>query len=190
MLKRYEQLLTAIDLYKPRSIVEIGTWSGVNAIRMIQRAQKNLPSVKIQYIGYDLFEEASATTDAEELNVKKHHGINEVEGRIKDACPDACITLYKGNTRDVLHIPPVDFCFIDGGHSLETIANDHAKCSGSSVIIHDDFYIADEDGKIPNIELYGCNKLVSQIGGWVLPFADKVAGGGYVQMVQCYSGPR
>lgn len=190
MLKRYEQLLIAIDLYKPRSIVEIGTWNGINAIRMIQRAQKNLPNIKIQYIGYDLFEEASSTTDAEELNVKKHFKVDEVEARIKAECPDAAINLIKGNTRQTLNNLAADFCFIDGGHSVETIANDHAKCSGSSVIIHDDYYIKDKDGKIPDVELYGCNTLIKKIGGWVLPMADRVEGGGYVQMVQCYRGPR
>src|SRR3990167_6449628 len=100
MKNRYGKLLSAIDLFKPQSIVEIGTWNGQNAIRMIRQAQKY--HKKVAYVGYDLFEEASDTTDAEELNVKAHFSENDVECDIKKACPDAEIQLIKGNTRDTL----------------------------------------------------------------------------------------
>lgn len=189
MLGRYIQLLNAIELFKPQSIVEIGTWNGVNAVRMIKQAQRHHKN--ITYIGYDLFEEASNDTDAQELNIKKHYGVNAVEGHIKDACPTADIHLIKGNTRNTLTKVAADFCFIDGGHSLETIASDHERCSASSVIIHDDYYIPDTDGNVPDINLYGCNKLVSELGGGVvLPIADKVKTGGRTQMVLMFGGGR
>lgn len=186
-LGRYVQLLQAIELFKPKTIAEIGTWNGQNAIRMIKQAQRH--HKKISYIGYDLFEDASDTTDAEELNVKKHYGINEVQGLIKDACPDADITLYKGNTRDTLEKLSVDFCFIDGGHSVETIKSDHERCAGSYVIIHDDYYEPDSAGRLPDISLYGCNSLVSGMtNGWVLPMSDAVKTGGKTHMVLIVGG--
>ena len=187
MLGRYIQLLNAIELFKPQSIVEVGTWSGDNAIRMIKQAQRH--HKKIDYVGYDLFEEATSTTDAEELNVKKHYSVAEVEGKIKAACPDANVHLIKGNTRETLKSVAADFCYIDGGHSVETIAHDHAACSGSAVIIHDDYYVADTTGGMPDVSLYGCNNLVETLSnGWVLPIADKVKGGGYTQFVLLKGG--
>ena len=189
MLGRYVQLLHAIDLFRPQSIVEIGTWSGENAIRMILRAQKY--HEKVDYIGYDLFEEATPATDSAELNIKRHFHVDEVEGRIKAACPDSEIHLIKGNTRKTLTRVSADFCFIDGGHSVETISSDHARCSGSSVIVHDDYYVPDADGAMPDIGLYGCNRLMGDLahkGGFILPMADPVKGGGMVQMVMLSGG--
>lgn len=187
MLGRYIQLLNAIELFKPQSIVEIGTWSGENAIRMIKQAQRH--HKKIYYVGYDLFEEATDQTDADELNVKKHYSVAEVEGKIKSACPDANIHLIKGNTRETLKSVAADFVFLDGGHSLQTIGSDHERVSGSYVIVHDDYYTHDEDGNIPDISLYGCNSLVDSLGnGWVLPIKDRVRLGGYTQMVLMVGG--
>lgn len=181
-MSRYSQLIHIIDLIKPQSIVEIGTWNGNSAINMIKRAQKHRKN--IAYIGYDLFEGASETTDAEELNVKDHYHVEDVEARIKKECPDARVNLIKGNTRQTLNYTSADLVFIDGGHSIETIKNDFDKCCSSKVIILDDFYVPDEIGNIPDTTLYGCNKLVSGLAGAiVLPLADRVKDGGFTQMV-------
>lgn len=187
MLKRYSQLLTAIDLFKPETIVEVGTWNGDNAIRMIRQAQKHRK--KVIYIGYDLFEDATDQTDSDELNVKKHFTAAEVEAKILANCPGAEVQLIKGNTRQTLNNIAADFCFIDGGHSVETIESDHSRCAGSAVIIHDDYYVPDGDGKMPDTSLYGCNDLVQRLGdGVVLPLADPVQGGGFTQMVLTFGG--
>lgn len=187
MSSRYDQLLHAIDLFKPRSIVEIGTWSGENAIRMIKQAEKYRKNV--QYVGYDLFEDASNETDAAELNVKAHNSLENVENRIKLKCPNADINLIKGNTRTSLNPLRADFAYIDGGHSLETIQNDYDKCKTSSVVIFDDYYIPDAEGNIPDIEKYGCNKIVETLpNALVLPVGTKVKGGGLTQMVLVLGG--
>src|SRR5258708_2369562 len=137
-MSRYFQLTLAIDLFKPKSIVEIGTWSGRSARLMIQQAQKYRNNV--QYIAYDLFEDATLITDEEELNLKKHFTVNDVDDSLQKACPGAFINLIKGNTRQTLNDVEADFCFIDGGHSLETILNDYEKCKKSKVIVFDDYY--------------------------------------------------
>lgn len=186
-MNRYDQLLHAIDLFKPESIVEIGTWNGDNAIRMIKQAQKYRK--KVIYIGYDLFEDATSSTDEAELNVKQHNSVNDVQAKILNNCPNAEIQLIKGNTRDTLTHVAADLCFIDGGHSVETIANDYERCKHSKVVILDDFYIKDSDGKCPDIELYGCNQLVRGINGaMVLPLGGRVAPGGLVMMAMVIGG--
>lgn len=186
-MDRYDQLLHAIDLFKPQTIVEIGTWSGHNAVRMIKQAQKYRKNVV--YIGYDLFEDATSDTDQSELNVKPHHNVFDVEATIKKSCPNAEIQLIKGNTRDTLTHISADLVFIDGGHSLETIASDYERCKHSKVIIFDDYYIADKEGKMPDIELYGCNKLVSQLhNAIVLPLGGLVKEGGVTMMAMVVGG--
>jgi predicted O-methyltransferase YrrM len=181
-MNRYDQLIHIIDLVKPRTIVEIGTQAGHSAVKMIQRAMKYRKS--IQYVGYDLFDEATKETDEAELNIKPHYAVEKVEGYIKQNCPGAEIHLIKGNTRQTLKNIVADLCFIDGGHSVETIANDYEKCKGSSVIVLDDFYTVDKDGKVPDLNLYGCNQLVSDLpNALILPVVNEVRTGGNVQMV-------
>lgn len=183
MLGRYQQLLDLINIHKPQSIVEIGTWSGDNAVRMIKQASKH--HKKIEYIGYDLFEEADRHTDASELNVKRHFSRDEVSGKISSSCPSAEINLIKGNTRKTLTNIVADFVFIDGGHSVSTIASDYAACQGSRIIVLDDFYCPDENDEWPDIDFYGCNRLCAELESKCefLPIADRVRNGGLVQMI-------
>ena len=64
---RYKQLYLLISVLKPKSIIEIGTWNGVNAVNMITASG----TLDAAYHGFDLFEEATSETDSEEFNVKK-----------------------------------------------------------------------------------------------------------------------
>ncbi len=181
-MTRYDQLLTAIDLFKPTTIVEIGTWNGYNAVRMIKQAQKHRKNVK--YIGFDLFEEASDETDSEELNLKKHFTVEDVWAYIEKECPGTKFNLIKGNTNDTLTSLSADFVFIDGGHSIETIEHDYNAVKGSSCVIFDDYYVPDSAGACPDINIYGCNLLVGSIvGARVLPIGSEVKTGGINQMV-------
>lgn len=186
-MNRYDQLLHAIDLFKPKSIVEIGTWNGQNAIRMIKQAQKYRKNVI--YIGYDLFEDANDETDLRELNVKEHHNVYDVEAAIKKECPGVELQLIKGNTKETLSYISADLCYVDGGHSLETIASDYERCKHSNVVILDDYYIADKDGKKPDTDLYGCNNLVSGLkNAIILPLGGKVKEGGLTMMAMVLGG--
>lgn len=181
-MSRYDQLLTLIDLVKPKNIIEIGTWSGDNAIRMIQAACKHREDVT--YIGYDLFELGNPEIDKEEFNVKPRFTGEDVKKKLMEACPGVIITLVMGNTRDTLKNPiRSDLVFIDGGHSVETIANDYRAVRNSSFIVFDDYYIPDAAGGICDTRLYGCNTLVGELDNCaILPEKDPVVGGGFVQM--------
>ena len=175
---RYDAIYSLIDVFKPKIIAEIGTWNGHNAVRMIQAAQKHHSD--IAYIGYDLFEDATDETDALEFNVKPHNTIDAVRATIE--ATGARVILHKGNTRQTLkdHPPIADFMFLDGGHSVETIASDYHYSKHIPVIVFDDFY----DGREIDLNLVGCNKLVSSLSGCVvLPDADPVKGGGFTKLV-------
>lgn len=149
--KRYRYLFRAIRKIKPRNIMEIGTWNGNRAIRMIETAKKFYRPEQINYYGFDLFEEMTKDRFEEELS-KFPPAQDEVLHKLKQTGVN--IRLYKGDTlvtlpRAVDSLPKMDFIFIDGGHSVETIANDwnyaEQLMHKNSVVIFDDYYFDKDD---------------------------------------------
>lgn len=194
-MQRYAQLLGIIQEEKPKTIVEIGAWSGDRAIEMAtQLIADDLPC---HYVGFDLFEEATDETDEAELNVKKHFSLDDVKNKLAGFAgehPKFTFELFKGNTRTTLaNFDPDQFegpvmAFIDGGHSCHTIASDLNAVLGCDVIVLDDYYREDEDGKMPDTSKYGCNHVLESVGEagehyHVMPVYDRVKDGGFVQMV-------
>lgn len=176
---RYKQIVELIAKVKPKTILEIGTWNGYRAMEMAREALKH--NERVTYYGYDLFEMATPDTDSEEMNVKPHYTKDNVARfleEFKRANPGFDYVLTAGNTRETLPKIAVDFAFIDGGHSVETIQSDFNQVKGSKVILFDDYY----EGGI-DIEKYGCNKVVEKINHTVLPVADPVQGGGFTKLV-------
>ena len=107
--------------------------------------------------------------------------------------------IYAGNSKDTLPAflerhgeQSVDFAFIDGGHSVDTIRSDweHVKkiIKPGGVVVFDDYY---EGMPVSELEKYGCNKVLYEDGEdyafVVLPIADPVKGGGKTKMamVRC-----
>lgn len=184
-MSRYDQLLHIIDLFKPQSIIETGVWNGHNAIRMIKRAE--LYHRQLSYTGFDLFEDATAASDAEEFNVKSHNEVDNILALLRCVAPGQHIELVKGNTKTTMN--PLkgmraDFAYIDGGHSIETIEHDFHTLIDCGVIVLDDYYTPDEAGNCPDISKYGCNQLVDTlVSKFILPAKDPVKGGGYTQYV-------
>lgn len=188
-MKRYSQLLQIVEQTKPRTIIEIGTWNGQRAVEMLTEAQRHGPC---HYYGFDLFEGASEETDSRELNVKAHFGIRDVSKTLEGFDFD----LVKGDTRETLPFfmnqLPVSLdrpilAFIDGGHSVETIRSDFEALKGCDYIVLDDYYQPDTEGKCPDVDRYGCNRLLESLGemgtDWfVLPVSDAVKDGGRVFM--------
>lgn len=174
---RYIQLLDFVRDLEPKAILEIGTWNGVRAQQMLNLAPN------ATYYGFDLFEDATRETDVSEMNIKPHYRMEEVENRLTGYK----VFLYKGNTRETLakFNEPVDFVWIDGGHSVETIKSDWENVKrvivpGASVFF-DDYYT----GPIDTTK-FGCNTIVADLKHEVLPECDHVTGGGHVQMVRVW----
>ena len=153
---RYEELLSTVAKEKPKRILEIGTWNGNRAIEMCQFGA--------DYVGFDLFDEATDETDAEEMNVKKHHTLHDVKANIISAGVNA--ELIQGNTRETLpdyEGEPFDFAFIDGGHSIETIKSDWENVkrlmNPGGLVVFDDYY----EGPI-DTDTFGANQIVASHG--------------------------
>jgi predicted O-methyltransferase YrrM len=175
---RYDYILEALRDKKPKSILEIGTWNGRRALEMLMVC----PDAK--YYGFDLFEDADAFTDAEEKNVKPHYTLRGVKAYLDGFD----VVLHKGNTRATLpdFNKPVDFVWLDGGHSVETIRSDWENVqrviTPGAVVLFDDYYTGPIDTR-----RYGCNEVVKDLNHVVLPQADPVSGGGFVQMVRVWA---
>jgi predicted O-methyltransferase YrrM len=175
--QRYQQLLDAVWDRKPESILEIGTWNGQRAFEMLSL----VPNA--EYYGFDLFEEATADTDAEEMNVKQHYSLEDVKRKLNGFN----VYLFQGNTRDTLKdfSMPVDLIWMDGGHSIETIESDWRNIQRcihkDTIVLLDDYYT----GAIDTTK-FGCNQLVETLNHEVLPISDRVVPHGRVQMVRVY----
>jgi predicted O-methyltransferase YrrM len=174
---RYDQLLKYVREKNPTAILEVGTWNGERARQMLNLAPD------ATYYGFDLFEDATAETDADEMNVKPHYSLEAVEGRLHGFKA----FLFKGNTRETLKNfnAPVDFVWLDGGHSLKTIRSDWENVKRCLMpdawVFFDDYYSGNIDTK-----RFGCNEIVKGLKHEVLPDKDWVKGGGSVQMVRVW----
>jgi len=175
---RYDQLLSAIRTKQPKVILEVGTWNGTRALEMLALCDG------ATYYGFDLFEEATRDTDHEEMNVKAHY----TQDFVMDRLTGFDVHLFKGNTRETLanFNEKVDFVWLDGGHSVETIRSDWEnikRCLNPDAwVFFDDYYTGSEI----DTEKYGCNLIVKDLKHQVLPVSDWVKGGGSVQMVRVF----
>ena len=150
---RYEQLIELAAKKKPDVLIEIGTHRGNNAKRLKEHCRK--------YYGFDLWEAGSEETDRRESNGKGRS--TQVEAAC--ALEGAKFELIQGDTNETLpkfvkRGIKADFVFIDGGHSVETIASDWRNVSDmlvhGTLVVFDDYYE-------PEIEGFGCNEIVKTI---------------------------
>lgn len=177
-MSRYEQLHAAVREKQPKAILEVGTWNGERARHMLNLC----PTAT--YYGFDIFEDATVENDKLELNAKAHHYVQNVREKLtgRDA------HLIKGNTRETLanFNEKVDFVWIDGGHSVETIRSDWEnvkRCLAPDAwVFFDDYY----SGPEIDTKLYGCNEVVKGLNHEVLPEKDPITGGGWTQIVRVY----
>ena len=194
-LPRYHQFAVLIREYKPKRIVEVGTWNGGRAIEMALAAFEN--SKRVHYTGFDLFEDATFEIDRKEQNTKPHNNFDAVKkrledfaGKMKEDKKTFTFTLLKGDSKETMpkakkELKKADFAFIDGGHSEETILSDYENLIHVPVVALDDYYSKDINDKIPGDEFLGTNRLVESLKGtriFVLPSQDKVKDGGTVHL--------
>ena len=186
---RYDQLINLIDMHKPAKIVETGTWNGLRAVQMCLAALEHHD--RVTYVGFDLFEDGDEKADKRELNVKRRTNRDEVFKTLKDSFGERVdIHLVKGDTRETLKaskdlLEGTEFAFIDGGHSVKTIRNDFGLLKDARVVVLDDYYQEDAEGKSPDTKRFGVNALIGkEITDFaVLPQADPVRDGGTVSMI-------
>lgn len=158
--RRYRNLYRLIIENRCKRILEIGTWNGEHAKKMIYAATTKNAVEEIEYYGFDLFEDATSELLEEEF-AKKPPTRKALWDMLKQT--GANIYLYKGNTRVTLpkyvkDLPLMDFIFIDGGHSIETIQNDWNNVKSlmkeNTIVIFDDYL---------NRTDVGCKKIINDL---------------------------
>jgi hypothetical protein len=175
---RYQQLVDIAIANKCSKFIEIGTHNG-NTAKMLLKAG-SMVSDYVCYIGYDLFEDFT-----DELGKVEFHGkvppksreevYNDLIEFAKQENIKCTIVLHKGKTSDTFWNTTTDcselydLCFVDGGHSVETIRGDITEAlKKASIVVCDDFY--------PDREDVGCKKIVTEAreSFYVMPIVDIV----------------
>jgi predicted O-methyltransferase YrrM len=131
----------------------------------------------IKYYGFDLFNDFQEDLLSKEFS-KQPQNIQLIKEKLNKYKK---VILYKGYTNKTLPIflkkkKKIDFAFIDGGHSIETIKNDWKYTSQlihkKSIVVFDDFY---ETDKMNN---FGCNQVIKNLNkkytSSLLPFTDLI----------------
>lgn len=158
-VSRYAELTSVCRARDPATILEIGVWRGDRSVKMLRAS----PRCR-KYVGFDLFEDMDdATFEGEHMGSCFPAQLDVVKSRLLKARPDVDVQLIKGNTMETLPefventgTPHFDFIYLDGGHSLETVASDwqavEQLMDDNSVVAFDDYYLNDDTR--------GCKKLI------------------------------
>lgn len=163
-LDRYINLFRALDDLAKKTqhlrYMEIGTYDGVRAASLLTH-WLSVGGRSAAYFGFDLFDLMTPAMNKIELSkTRLPPSQKEVEARLKPT--GAVINLFRGNTRETLpkevqQLPRMSLIFQDGGHSLETAANDweygRRLMDQHTIYLLDDYYVNRED--------VGCRKLVA-----------------------------
>jgi hypothetical protein len=174
---RYDQILTLISLYRPRSIVEIGTNKGDRGIALCEEALKH--NIFVSYVGYDVFDTKDKEFHEAAFNGKGAFSKSYVEDRFRilgTRHKGFSYDLIQGTTDETLHGKKkcANFVFIDGDHRTEVISSDFEAVRKSKVVVFDDYYVSAPGCGSIDIRKYGCNGIVDGIPrALILPIADR-----------------
>lgn len=185
--RRYRRLLAAAEALNPRIIIEIGVYTGLRGIEMIEAASQGRGGAGIAYHGFDLFDLMDDGILAQELS-KRPDPMPEVRARLE--ATGAEVSLHKGWSHDTLPAfaaanPDLraDLIFIDGGHAIETIHKDWDNVAQllapGGAALFDDYYV-----DCPHLtDRFGCNTLMESLDpavwSWTLhPEVDRFTHGG------------
>lgn len=196
--QRYSAVTAAIREKKAKDLLEVGTWNGERALAMAAAALEG--SSKVTYTGFDLFERMTSGKSKEEFNAKTPTPEAQVRAKLeafRQKHTGFSYLLYKGDTKETLSKfvaqivgRCIDFVWLDGGHSVATVASDWEYCQKAvrpgGTILLDDYY-SDKDAAF--LKQFGCNVLVDKLKSEgknlkILSTKDPVVGGGLVQIVR------
>ena len=169
-------LFEQIETHKPKHFLEVGVFQGVTSRNVCEKLNLMYPN-QFKYYGIDIFEDADNVLDDKEMTSKhnkisnpiKHllyniifkenlNSLQSVSKLLKKYNKN--VSLYKGLSNEMLpkiDMSEIDFVFLDGGHSYETVKNDLflilKNIKKNKVIICDDY----------DQEDYGVKKAVDEL---------------------------
>jgi len=169
-------LFEQIEIHKPKNFLEVGVFQGVTSRNICEKLNL-IHGNQFNYYGIDIFEDSNNLLDDKEMT-SKH---NKISNPLKNLLYNVIfkenlnslksvnkllkkfrnrIKLYKGLSDEILpkiNLSTIDFVFLDGGHSYETVKNDLflilKSIKKNKVIICDDY----------DQKNYGVKKAVDEI---------------------------
>lgn len=144
-----DKLAKAVSAHKPFRVFTFGVFDGIRLGQMAKRVRAaGRPNVEMY--GVDLFEDMTTDKNAEEIGKSTlAPSFEQAKQNANKFGAPRVLKLYKGDSVEVLprirhELPPMDLVFVDGGHSLQTIASD-AKwafnmCARHGSVAFDDVY--------------------------------------------------
>ena len=202
---QFKQLTDIIPQLKPKTIVETGVGDFERARAIISKALEF--NDHIYYVGFDLFETATDKINKREKNTKIQEDHATIRGRIEMFRDEVkannkmlTYCLIQGDTRETLKdwandtiylkgpdeevkqvkISEFDLAIISGGKSVKTIQNDYDYLKNCNLIILDNVYKKDDDGKRPDITKWGANKTTENISTTPVVYKGNLKEGGVV----------
>ena len=178
---RYEYLYWHLRRNPARNILEIGVYRGVRSREFVKACLAKLPASEVNFYGIDLFE-LYKESDPDFINkefaqYKPPLSREEIRAVLGQLLPQSNTHLFAGRSDHVfarhLHtMPQMDFIFIDGGHSLDTIQSDFECCSKlispTGAIFLDDYWLSRDAGSrvlFESLSLHLWDK-------WLFPIPD------------------
>ena len=169
-------LLKLISKYKPMNFLEIGVLEGATSRNICELLNK-INNKKFNYFGIDLFGDDLIENNSKEFTPISYKMNNpfkwiyfklilKMEPNSKECVEHLlkkfkhCTNILKGYSKDVLKkidLEKINFVFLDGGHSYETVREDLNilinNLKENSIILCDDY----------NIDHYGVKRAVDEI---------------------------
>ena len=154
--------LKEILFYKPKKFLEIGVFQGVTSRNICELLYK-INGNDFKYIGVDIFEHDEKSKDeiAPNINFKnplkqfyyRHiarenpYSLNSVKKLLKKF--ENNVEILKGDSKVIIpsiDLTDIDYVFIDGGHSYETVKNDLNNCKtiidNNGIVLCDDYNLS------------------------------------------------
>ena len=157
-----EILLSLVNEYKPKKFLEVGVLEGATA-RNVCEIMYKLYGNDFNYFGIDLFGHDMSANNEKEFTpisnkysnpfkfiyfnfILRHHpnslkGVNYLLKKFNNS-----VNLYQGYSKNLLrkiNLQSIDFVFLDGGHSYETVKEDLdillENLKRNSVVVLDDY---------------------------------------------------
>lgn len=168
-------LLSLINEYKPSNFLEIGVLEGVTS-RNVCEILSRLNNGNFSFTGIDLFGhdiESNNTKEFTPISKKINNPFKWIYFKLflkmnpnSKKCVELLlkkfkdkINIHKGYSQDILktiNLKKINFVFLDGGHSYETVKEDLrilvSNLKDKSIIVCDDY----------NIQHYGVKKAVDE----------------------------
>ena len=170
--------LNEISISSPKKFLEIGIFQGVTARNVCELLHK-IHKDNFKYIGVDIFKDDEKSKEEVIPNVnfnnilkqfyyryiirENPYSLTSVKKLLKKF--EKNVEIIKGDSKKILpkiDLSNVDYVFLDGGHSYETVKNDLNNCKivieNKGIVLCDDYNLSYAPGVKKAIDEFSSNE--------------------------------